>query len=332
MVFERAVADGYASATWLRTTKAVSVQGRFEMYEEFFHLSANPFAMAPDPHCLLLTSGHRSALEAIMNAVARRKGMVLLLGGAGTGKTTLLAALVESVPPELACFALLRHPTLNADEFLEMLLLELGIRDLPATKPRRLLALERFTLRANTEGKIIVVLIDEAHRLALEVLEEVRLLANLETREGKLLQIVLAGHNSLEAQLGREPLQPLKQRVACRAILQPLAPAESGAYVNFRWARAGGVGPAPFAEDAIDYLGLFSGGVPRVINELCDNALELMCSQGAAEVWPEHIVAAAKALTGEIATEEAGAAADGGPHLFRVYEGAGRRPWRIPPQ
>ena len=205
MVFERAVADGYASATWLRTTKAVSVQGRFEMYEEFFHLSANPFAMAPDPHCLLLTSGHRSALEAIMNAVARRKGMVLLLGGAGTGKTTLLAALVESVPPELACFALLRHPTLNADEFLEMLLLELGIRDLPATKPRRLLALERFTLRANTEGKIIVVLIDEAHRLALEVLEEVRLLANLETREGKLLQIVLAGHNSLEAQLGREP-------------------------------------------------------------------------------------------------------------------------------
>jgi general secretion pathway protein A len=266
------------------------------MYEQFFGLAANPFRMTPDPHFLFLTPAHREALAGLIYSVMNRKGISLLIGEAGTGKTTLIRTAIESIPKTLAHFALVVHPTVSAGEFLELLLLDLGVDDVPATKARRLTELQRFLVNHHMAGRLVVLILDEAHKLAPDLLEEVRLLANFESSQGKLVQIVLSGQNELDGTLARQDMRQLKQRVAFRFVIQPLPPGQVAEYVAFRWAQAGSAQAHPFGEDTIDYLAFFSGGIPRVINAICDNALVLAYAEGNREVRPEHIISVAKDL------------------------------------
>jgi general secretion pathway protein A len=266
------------------------------MYEQYFGLKTNPFMMTPDPRFLYLTPAHREALAGMIYSVVNRKGISLLIGEAGTGKTTLLRTVIESVPQTLAHFGLVVHPTVTASEFLELLLLDLGIDDVPASKARRLAELQRFLVEHHTAGKLVVVVLDEAHKLAPDLLEEVRLLANFESSRGKLVQIVLSGQNELDGTLARQDMRQLKQRVAFRFVIRPLPPEDVAKYLAHRWAAAGASQAHPFGEDTVDYLAFFSGGIPRVINAICDNALVLAYAEGNREVRPEHIISVAKDL------------------------------------
>jgi general secretion pathway protein A len=167
------------------------------MYETFFGLARSPFGISPDPHFLFLTAAHREALAGLVYAIVNRKGFVVLSGDAGTGKTTLLRAVVDSMPANLAQFGLILNPALTRAEFLELAMLEFGMPEIPPNKAKRLVQFREFLLRNHAEGKLAVLFVDEAHRLSANVLEEIRLLSNFETVEGRLHQIVLAAQGAL---------------------------------------------------------------------------------------------------------------------------------------
>jgi general secretion pathway protein A len=266
------------------------------MYEQFFGLRQNPFMLVPDPHFLYLTTQHREALTGLAYAVSRRKGFAVVTGDAGTGKTTLLRTLVQSLSGDVCHFSVVVNPTLTRAEFLEMILLNLGFQDLPSGKARQLIALGDFLRERHESQAITAILVDEAHKLSPELLEEIRLLTNFESPDGKLLQIVLAGQIEFDELLDTPGLRQLKQRIACRLKVGPLRASQIGLYLKFRWTQAGGRTELPFGEDSIDYLGLFSGGIPRVVNAICDNALLIAFAEQSHEVRPEYVIEAAKDL------------------------------------
>jgi general secretion pathway protein A len=253
--------------------------------------------LVPDPRFLYLTPQHREALTGLAYSVSRRKGFAVVTGDAGTGKTTLLRTLLQSFGGDICQFSMVVNPTLTRAEFLEMILLDFGLKDLAAGKARQLIQLGDFLRERYSNGMISAILVDEAHKLSPELLEEIRLLTNFEGPEGKLLQIVLAGQNELDEVLDAPELRQLKQRIACRLRVSPLRPPQLLSYLQFRWAQAAGGTGLPFGEDAIDYLGLFSGGIPRVVNAICDNALLIAFVERSHEVRPEHVVEAAKDLS-----------------------------------
>lgn len=243
------------------------------MYEKFFGLRKPPFGMSPDPDVLYLTAAHREASAGLTYAIRRRKGFIVLAGHAGTGKTTLLRNLMNRIPAAEAQTCLVLNPIVSASEFLELLLMSLGVKDFPDSKARRLEILNEIIQDAHDQHRTTVAIIDEAHKLSPVVLEEIRLLTNFETAEEKLLQIVLAGQPELNSILNRPELWQLKQRVAVRLQITPLSREELRHYLEFRWAQAGAITPLPFSEDAISTLSLWSSGIPRVVNAICDNAL-----------------------------------------------------------
>ena len=230
--------------------------------------------MTPDPAALFWTPSHREALAGLTYAVTCRKGLVVLTGQAGTGKTTLLRKLLESAPVRLAT-SFVYNPNLTAAEFLDMALadFDLPVAQTARNKAEKLFLFERFLLASYREGKTAALLVDEAHNLSPEILEEIRLFMNFETSEEKLLQIVLAGQPELNRTLDREDMQQVKQRVAAHVRTSPLTGQEVRAYVAFRWSCAGGEQPHPFSEAALESIHNWSGGIPRVINGICDNAL-----------------------------------------------------------
>ena len=243
------------------------------MYEAFFHLRKNPFGMNPDPNCLFMTPSHREAFAGLLYAISRRKGFVVLTGDAGTGKTSLLRALIRSA--EAAKFSVILTPRLNSDEFLELALLDFGVTNVPATKSQRISKLQELLIELRLAGKAPVLMVDEAHTLSPETLEEIRLLTNFETSDEKLLQIVLAGQNDLAETLNREDLRQLKQRIEVRMNLRPLASDEVGGYMQHRWSHAGGSAPLPFSVEAIASIAKASRGIPRLVNSISDNSLLL---------------------------------------------------------
>jgi general secretion pathway protein A len=265
------------------------------MYATLFGLKQDPFAMTPDPGFLLMTSRQREALAGLVYAILARKGFAALIGEAGTGKTTLLNKLMTTLAEKRALFSVVLNPTLTPQEFLECALTDFGIRDLPQSKTQRLLALDRLLLEADKKGSSCVLIVDEAHKLSSEVLEEIRLLSNFERPEGKLLQIILAGQPALGDVLDRYELQQLKQRVAVRLRIGRLTAAELQGYVAHRWKSAGG-SQHPFSESALERLALYSEGIPRVVNAVCDNALMLAVAEGMVHVTEQHIQEAAHDL------------------------------------
>jgi general secretion pathway protein A len=266
------------------------------MYLESFGLRIAPFSMTSDPAMLFLSASHREALAGLCYGLLDRKGLLVVLGQAGTGKTTLLTKAVQALPATRIEFATILNPMLTAAEFLESVLLGFGIEEIPASKPQRLLRLQHRLLEVQAEGRVAALVIDEAHKLSVRVFEEVRLLGNLEHESQKLLQLVLAGQSDLAGILNRGDLLQLKQRIAGRLSLRPLSRAEVAEYIRHRWVRAGGTLEAPFSPAALELAARLSHGIPRVVNAICDNALLLVFGERAALVEPRHVAQSAADL------------------------------------
>lgn len=243
------------------------------MYKDYFNLQKDPFLMTPDPSALMLTNTYKEALAGLSYGALDKKGFVVLSGEAGTGKTTLLRRLLELGGAAGARCSVVFHPLLTAAEFLELLLINFGVRDVPVSKAQRLYKLEQVLLETHRAGRTAVLIVDEAHKLSHEIFEEIRLLTNFETADEKLLQIVLSGQPELGGVLNHPNLWQLKQRIAIRVNLDPLTGEEVRQFIDHRWKFAGGHLPVPFSKEATSLIELCSQGIPRLINSLCSNGL-----------------------------------------------------------
>src|SRR5277367_5754156 len=260
------------------------------MYEAFFGLRKKPFAMTPDPEFLFMTSSHQEALAGITYTILERKGFAVLTGDAGTGKTTLLSSVIGTLSGSSAYIAWILNPMLSTSELFELALLDLGLTSVPASKAQRIVEFQKFLLQANEENKTTVLIIDEAHKLDPQLLEEIRLLTNFESSAGKLLQIILAGQSELDELLERHDLRQLKQRIAVRLTVDPLySTTQVGKYIAHRWNKAGGGPELPFSPEGIHLIDRLSRGLPRVINSICDGALLRAFADGTTRVSVEQI-------------------------------------------
>jgi general secretion pathway protein A len=258
------------------------------MYAAYFGLKQEPFSIAPDPRLLFMSEQHREALAHLLYGVQGGGGFVLLTGEIGTGKTTVCRSFLEQVPRQVQ-LAYIFNPKLTVLELLETVCHEFGVpMDLPAhraaTVKDYLDPLNEFLLRSHAAGRNSVLVIDEAQNLAPEVLEQLRLLTNLETSERKLLQIILIGQPELRDMLARPELEQLAQRVIARYHLRAMAPQESELYVRHRLEACGLQRPLPFNRAALRSIHAATGGVPRRINLLCDRALLGAYANGQGEV------------------------------------------------
>ena len=244
------------------------------MYSEFYGLKENPFRLTPDPAFLYMTAHHREALSGLVYSACNRAGLTVLIGEAGTGKTTLLNALRGWLDNRQFVVGVFSNPTLNRAEFFDALLLQFGVPCSSPLKSRQLAALSEALAKRRSEGRRSVLIVDEAQRLSLELLEEIRLLLNLETTTEKLLEIIIAGQPELRDILRQPELRQLKQRVSCFCRLEPLTRQEVGEYLQHRLAQAGLPKQELFAADTIDLIAEYSHGIPRVISSLCDVALQ----------------------------------------------------------
>jgi type II secretory pathway predicted ATPase ExeA len=243
------------------------------MYTGYFGLQERPFELTPNPDYLLLTEGHREALAMLQYGMSSRKGLVVLTGEAGTGKTTLLRTL-HADAGDASRFVTITNPRLSREEFIETVAEGFGLsREAAGSKPRMLDELRELLLKRLEQDRWSALVVDEAHALGDELLEEVRLLANLETDSTKLMSIVLAGQPELAGRLNEARQWHLKQRVALRCVLNPLTREETFAFVASRIRKAGGQASGMFTRDAVDLCYQCSRGIPRLISVICDNAL-----------------------------------------------------------
>jgi general secretion pathway protein A len=242
------------------------------MYTQYYGFSEKPFNLTPDPRFLYLTRAHREALATLVYGIKERQGFVVLTGEVGTGKTTVLYRLVDSLSEKVHA-AFIFHAGATYRELMKHILSELG---LPVTDEDTFLLMDRlkgYLLERAAAGDTVALVIDEAQRLSEEMLEDIRLLSNLETRTAKLLQIVLCGQPELEAKLNATSLRQLRQRITMFRRIEPLSDAECREYVEHRLKIVGGSATRLFAPGAMSLLCTNSGGIPRVINVMCDNAL-----------------------------------------------------------
>ena len=275
------------------------------MYTAFFGLQRDPFTISPDPRFLFLSERHKEALAHLLYGARGNGGLVLLTGDIGAGKTTVCRRFLEQAPGD-SQVAYIFNPRLNVTELLQSIADEFGI-PVPAhgsrdTTVRELVdPLNRFLLDAHAAGRNPILIIDEAQNLSPDVLEQLRLLTNLETNERKLLQIVLIGQPELRAMLARPGLEQLSQRIVARFHLGPLDEADTTRYIEHRLNIAGSTGPVPFTARALRRIHQLSGGVPRRINLLCGRALLGAYAEGARKVGPAVIDRAATEVFGESA-------------------------------
>jgi len=243
------------------------------MYKEFFGLRANPFNVNPDPRYLFLTRHTEEALACLTYGIQSRKGFVLLTGAVGTGKTTLINKLLEWLRLQQVATAFVFNSRMNVPQFLDYMMADFGIPCDSRSKSQILQRLYNWLLDRYRAGETAVLIVDEAQNLTDEVLEEIRMLTNLETFTEKLLQIVLVGQPELETKLKQPQLRQLRQRLTLRAKTHPLTIEESKAYVQQRLRIAGSDGRMIFDPEALAEIHKYSMGIPRVVNLLCEHCL-----------------------------------------------------------
>ncbi len=243
------------------------------MYNAFFGFSQNPFNMSPDPSFLFRSSQHEEALANLIYGVQSRKGFIVLTGEVGTGKTTMLECLRDFLTAQQIAFASLFNSRLTVEQFFELLAYDLDLRCNRLSKTEVLLALNNLLLERAGAGRSTVMIVDEAHNLDWDVLEEIRLLGNLENRRGKLLQIILAGQQELDDKLERSEYRQLKQRISLRCALRGFDGPETIAYIGSRMERAGVAHQTIIPPDLMDEIQFRTQGIPRLINGVCDNLL-----------------------------------------------------------
>jgi len=242
------------------------------MYERFYRLRERPFALTPDPEYLYLSPGHREAIDHLRLGLESSAGFIVLTGEIGCGKTTLLQALLTHLDGRTVV-ARLVNTILDPAELVEALLIDFGIDDVPATKPAMVRELARVLVDQHALGRRVLVVIDEAQNLPRRTLEEVRMLSNLETEKSKLMQILLVGQPNFRATLASPAMEQLRQRIAVRYHLEPLDADATAGYINHRL-RLAAIDAAPQLTRAVtDAIHARSGGVPRVINVICDAIL-----------------------------------------------------------
>jgi general secretion pathway protein A len=243
------------------------------MYNAFFGFTQNPFNLSPDPAFLYRSAQHEEALANLIYGVQSRKGFIVLTGEVGTGKTTMLECLRDFLGTQQIAFASLFNSRLTVEQFFELLAYDLDLRCNRKSKTEVLLSLNHMLLERAQAGRTTVLIVDEAHNLEWDVLEEIRLLGNLENRRGKLLQIILAGQQELDRKLELPEFRQLKQRIALRCTLRGFDLAETIAYMNSRMACAGLPDQKIFSPALTEEIHLRCEGIPRLINAVCDNVL-----------------------------------------------------------
>jgi general secretion pathway protein A len=243
------------------------------MYKKFFGLKENPFNVNPDPRYLFLTPHTQEALACLTYGIETRKGFILLTGEVGTGKTTLINKMLEWLHKERVFTAFVFNPRLSVTQFFDFMMADFGIPCESHQKGQMLVKLNQWLLDRYRAGERAVLVVDEAQNLSPQMLEEIRLLTNLETSTEKLLQIVLAGQPELEQKLNQPELRQLRQRITLRAKTRQLTLEETQGYIEERMRIAGADNPDIFSPEAVAMVHRYARGIPRVTNLLCEHAL-----------------------------------------------------------
>lgn len=262
------------------------------MYNTFFGLTSNPFDLTPDPACFVSTGAHDEALATLYYGVRQHKGFIVVTGEVGTGKTLLLRCLLRLLEEsDDIAYSYVFNSHLDSDDFLKYLISDYGLSTKDKSKSDLLLTFTEFLISRGRKGMTTVLIVDEAHDLSAEVLEEIRLLSNIETAKDKLLQILLIGQPELETTLDSIGLRQLKQRIALRAQLRELSPAETAGYVSQRLHKAGADSQRHpiFPTETVEAIYRYSRGTPRLINILCENALISAYARHLQTVTPDII-------------------------------------------
>lgn len=274
------------------------------MYKAFFGLKENPFNLTPDPRYLYLSPQHKEALDHLLFGINERKGFITITGGIGTGKTTLCRALLEHIDTKTKT-ALIFNSFISEMELLKDILQEFGLGESLGEKTRKeyIDALNKFLLDNFSHGQNAVLLIDEAQNLSPQVLEQIRMLSNLETEREKLIQIVLVGQSELKGLLSAPHLRQLNERITIRYDLKPLDSKDLRGYIEHRLTVAGGKGNPRFTRRAIKGLFHYSGGNPRRINAVCDRALLLAYVRDKSIITSRMVNKAIKDIQGDTQAE-----------------------------
>jgi general secretion pathway protein A len=241
------------------------------MYKAFFGLTQNPFNLSPDPAFLYRSAQHEEAIANLIYGVQSRKGFIALTGEVGTGKTTMLQCLRDFLHAQNIPFGFLFNSQITTEQFFEMVAYDFEIPG--KSKTEVLFALNEMLIERANQGQTTVLIVDEAHNLDWKVLEEVRLLGNLENRRGKLMQIIIAGQPELDKKLDAPEFRQLKQRIALRCMLKPFEESETANYINSRLAHAGMSEQAVFPPALLTEIHVRTEGIPRLINCVCENLL-----------------------------------------------------------
>ncbi len=262
------------------------------MYKEFYGLTRNPFEVSPDPFFFYPTRCHKEALAHLAYGVHRRKGFVVLTGEVGTGKTLLVRWFLETLSEYKVAFAYIYNPIISVPEFLAHVINDLGLPSSAVrTKSEALSRLNNYLIERARQDLTTALVVDEAQLLSWELLEEIRLLTNLETTQHKLLQIVLVGQPELDQMLDSHRLRQLKQRISLRCNLRPLEPEELKGYIHQRLQLAGANSHAAaiFTDETMDLIQNFSRGIPRLVNTLCENSLLLGFGHKQQQITPDIV-------------------------------------------
>jgi general secretion pathway protein A len=243
------------------------------MYKAYFGLHSTPFNLSPDPSFLYRSAQHEEALASLIYGVQSRKGFIVLTGEVGTGKTTMLECLRDHLTAHHTPFAFVFNSRLTPDQFFEMVAYDFDLKCPRTSKTEVLFAMNSMLIQRANQNQTTVLIVDEAQNLDWDVLEEIRLLGNLETRRGKMLQIILSGQPELDGKLEQPEYRQLKQRIALRCHLRPFSALETTQYVASRLARAGLKEQTVFPPDVLSEIHRRTQGIPRLINSVCDNML-----------------------------------------------------------